>query len=788
MPACGLKCGKVQVKTMIKKEKNRLELLAPGGSFAGVKAALAAGADAVYMGGSHFSARAYAQSVTEEHSLETSMDYAHFHGKKLYLTLNTLLKQEEMEKELYQYVAPLYEQGVDAVLVQDLGVLSFLRREFPDLPLHASTQMTVTSAESAGLLKEMGLTRVVAARELNLKELERIYKETRMELEAFVHGAICYCYSGQCLYSGVIGQRSGNRGRCAQPCRLPYTAFDSKKKQLNKQNEPYLLSLKDMCTLEYLPRMAQAGVMSFKIEGRMKSPLYTAGVVSIYRKYLDLYEAEGGKNWKIDPEDRYALSQYFDRGGFTSRYLTAHNGRDMMALKEKKFRQPDPELVKKTQEAYLDKEWKEKVHVTAAVHTGECAVMTVTHLPSQTEVQVCSEEPVAWAQKRPLTEADVRKQLSKTGQTPFAIERFSCEVSADAFMPVQTMNQLRRAAFTNLEAAVLQKNRRKIKTPFAAQISSVESKPDEAEWNHRMKPDEAAFDYPVKADTDRTKNKDGAVMTVQLSNPAGLEEVLSSAVVDTVYLDSAGVEFSDLSGLSQRCHQKGKKVFLVLARIWREPAIEEWKRQYELVKHASLDGLVVGSLDALETLARMECRLPLVIDHTLYSWNREAKAAIAKITQQRKLKVLRLTAPLELNEKELHQRGCEDSEVLIYGCLPMMVTAGCIRKTTGYCNHKNERIWLKDRKSVSFPVACCCKYCYNVIYNSLPCSLLDKKEQIDALKPQAVRVAFTVETPQQIRLVLKNLEYGWGPKEMNTEKPEWKAGPITRGHFTRGVL
>ena len=273
--------------------KKRAELLAPAGSMESLKAAVHAGADAVYMGGQRFGARAYADNPDQDH-LKEAIDYCHLHGRSLYLTVNTLLKEQEM-CELYDYLAPLYEHGLDAAIVQDMGVLSFVREQFPDLPIHASTQMTVTGADGAEFLKEFGVTRVVTARELSLKEIREIYEKTGMEIESFVHGALCYCYSGQCLFSSLIGGRSGNRGRCAQPCRLPYELYQKEQAVRNAEGM-YLLSPKDMCALELLPEILKSGVYSLKIEGRMKKPEYTAGVVRIYRKYLDLCLKEK-KRW-----------------------------------------------------------------------------------------------------------------------------------------------------------------------------------------------------------------------------------------------------------------------------------------------------------------------------------------------------------------------------------------------------------------------------------------------------------------------------------------------------------
>ena len=301
--------------------EEKIEILAPAGSYDSFVAAINAGADAVYAGGMRFGARAYADNFTSQQLLD-AVDYAHLHKKRLYLTVNTLLKDSEM-KELYAYLKPLYCQGLDAVIVQDAGVLSFVRAYFPDLEIHASTQMTITNVYGAQYLKEYGVKRVVPARELSLAEIRRIRSETKMDVECFVHGALCYCYSGQCLLSSFIGGRSGNRGQCAQPCRLPYTA---------KEKKGYLLSLKDICTLELLPEMAEAGINSFKIEGRMKKPEYVAAVTAMYRKYLDMYYEKGKAGYKVDQADLEQLKDIYNRGGFHTGYYKKHNGRGDVGL------------------------------------------------------------------------------------------------------------------------------------------------------------------------------------------------------------------------------------------------------------------------------------------------------------------------------------------------------------------------------------------------------------------------------------------------------------------------
>ena len=306
------------------------EILAPAGSMEALKAALSAGADAVYMGGSSFGARAYADNPDTDEMIE-AIRYVHLRGKRLYLTVNTLVKEQEFGA-LYEFLAPYYSAGLDAAIVQDVGVLRFLAKEFPGLSLHASTQMTLTAAEGIRLFEKYPVTRLVPARELSLPEITEICKKSGKEVEIFVHGALCYCYSGQCLMSSMIGGRSGNRGRCAQPCRMEYESEEKGKK--------YWLSPKDLCGLTMLPELINTGAASFKIEGRMKRPEYAAAVSAAYRKFTDLYVSLGDEGYrtylrehpKLLAEETERLADIYNRGGFTTGCFTTHNGKSLMSV------------------------------------------------------------------------------------------------------------------------------------------------------------------------------------------------------------------------------------------------------------------------------------------------------------------------------------------------------------------------------------------------------------------------------------------------------------------------
>ncbi|MFR1255308.1 MAG: peptidase U32 family protein [Eubacterium sp.] len=306
----------------------KIEILGPAGSKEGIYAALNAGADAVYVGTSRFGARAFAKNPSVE-ELEEALVYAHLRDKKIYLTVNTLLTDQEIQGQLYEMIAPLYEAGLDACIVQDPGVMSFLHRNFPEMDLHASTQMTLFSGEEANLYKNLGVTRYVPARELSIEEIKQARKQTDLEMEVFVHGALCYCYSGQCLMSEVIGGRSGNRGMCAQPCRLAFEGDKGRKNYLNT---------KDICTLLYIPELVEAGIDSFKIEGRMKRWEYSAYMSHLYRRYVDLYQEQGIEKFDDLRRDRQSIlwqdyrnsQDLYNRGGFSKSYLFETDNRAMM--------------------------------------------------------------------------------------------------------------------------------------------------------------------------------------------------------------------------------------------------------------------------------------------------------------------------------------------------------------------------------------------------------------------------------------------------------------------------
>lgn len=448
-------------KNMKIKRDKRVELLAPAGSFQSVVAAVNAGADAVYMGGRRFGARAYADSAQAEGEdmVMEAIRYCHLFSVKLYMTVNILFKDDEL-KELFSYIKPYYEAGVDGLIMQDLGAVRRIRAMFPDLEVHASTQQTITSVAGARMAQRFGMTRAVVSRELSLQEIRKIHDESGMELEVFCHGAMCYSYSGACFMSSLLGGRSGNRGRCAGTCRLCYETAGQK---------GYYLSMKDMQTIELLPELIEAGAYSFKIEGRMKSPLYTAGVVSVYRKYLDLAldcidrkrgatKHESASDYRVAEEDLRTLREIFDRGG-TSSYLKKHNGADMIALSEKKFRAVDQTVTDRIQAAYIDRNRTITVDAAMDMTVGAPAVLTLSDAAGRM-VTAVSEDLVLPAEQRPVQATEVEARLRKTGGTAFTLGDVQVSVHGDAFYPVGKLNELRRTALALYEEEILRGSQR----------------------------------------------------------------------------------------------------------------------------------------------------------------------------------------------------------------------------------------------------------------------------------------------------------------------------------------
>lgn len=802
--------------------KDRVEILAPAGSMECLKAAITAGADAVYTGGALFGARAYAHNLTEEELLE-AIDYVHLHGRRLYLTVNTLIKDREMEKQMYDYLLPYYRQGLDAVIVQDIGLFRFIRKHFPDLPIHASTQMTLTGVDGAKFLEKEGAQRIVTSRELSMAEVKKIADETELEIESFVHGALCYCYSGQCLFSSFIGGRSGNRGQCAQPCRLLYRTPEAKRPQ-------YLLSLKDICTLELIPEMIESGIYSFKIEGRMKKPEYAAAVAFQYRKYADLYlkyyeecpaeedpAAYAMKKYRVREEDRQMLLDLYNRGGFHTGYYHTQNGREMISLnrpnhagvpavkvlakkgrnvtakaltdlypqdiielpmrkgREKAdnytckdavrkgmnvqipvfadtpfkrdeiwMRTRNSTLIDTLREEFVNGKIKERICGTFRLYPQEKATLTVKCRDA--EITVAGEKAQE-ALSQPMSRERIEKQLRKTGNTEFEFSFLKAEIGEKVFLPMQSLNELRREALETLEKVICEKYRR-----------SGEVKDPEEDKTELSMEEEVLSGWTA------------SVRTAEQMEVILEEEAIGRIYVDCTMFPRIWEKDSYVEWIT-KVHAAGKEIYLVMPYIFRERTRKQYEAAYNRIFGAGWDGILIANYESFAFLKEHGYTGRIMTDYNLYEFNQESR----KFWKEKG--VFEFAAPVELTERELQDLRVKDGEVIVYGYLPMMISAGCIQKTTRGCLKKSGQTTITDRYRNPFVVKNECDYCYNILYNYVPLYLGDRMEEVYQIGPGRIRLMFTTERQQEVRQILSAYFEG-------KELPE---GTYTRGHWKRGI-
>lgn len=710
-----------------------VEILAPAGSMECLRAAVAAGADAIYLGGTKFGARAYAQNLSEE-DLVQAIEYVHIHGRKIYMTVNTLLKDRELN-ELYAYLLPYYKAGLDGVIVQDIGAVKFIGEYFPEMPVHASTQMTITNTLGADFLKRYGITRVVPARELSLKEIRDTKKQTGLEMECFVHGALCYCYSGQCLLSSMIGGRSGNRGQCAQPCRLPY--------QTEGKKPADLMSLKDLCTIDILPELIDAGIDSFKIEGRMKQPEYVYTVVKMYRKYADQYlklqkEGKGKSSYHVSEADKRELLATYQRRGYCEGYYYQHNGKDMVSLKRPKNGRDGSAEEKPWQDIKV----QEKINGILTLSVGNRAKLTVSCGDVTVE---CIGQEVQAAQKQPLDPARIEKQMRKTGNTEFTFDNLEILIEGNVFLPMQALNELRREGIEELTEQIQMQYRRE-------------------EAGCGMKTATAGFDSDVDGVTE-TAGKKECCISASVQNKAQLDTAVNSKI-RYIYLEE-DVEFE---------REDGVQYFLAMPYIFRENTIKRYEKMYTEIEK-KYDGILIRNWESYAWLKRHEYQKEIRSDYNLYIFNRKTKEEL------RRLGIARGTASVELNDRELARIGIEEQVFIAYGYQPVMISAGCIQKTSASCDGKGGVLSISDRYQKKFAVRRYCRDCYNVMYNSAPLFLADKAEEVHALAPAELRLDFTTESSGQVKEICHAYTLAF-EKGCKTEPP---MQDYTRGHFKRGV-
>lgn len=722
--------------------KKQTELLAPAGNLDILKTAVTAGADAVYFGGDKFGARAYADNFSREDA-ENGIRYAHLFGRKCYLTLNTLLKNQEVEDDLADYLEFYYYAGIDAVLVQDIGVFSMIKELFPDLPVHVSTQMSVASEYGVSFLKELGASRIVLARELSLGEIKRIYSETGAELECFLHGALCISYSGQCLMSSFLGGRSGNRGRCAQPCRLSYKAFDKNNNPLSK-NPSCLLSTRDLAGIRRIPEMIDAGVFSFKIEGRMKSESYVSSVVSLYRHYLDM-AMEDPENYRVTESDYNKLLMTGNRSGFTDIYFDRNNGSGLIA---------ENSSMKSSNPSEIRKHLKREIDVCVTVREG--MESEVFCYDSDGTLLMKYKGPVAGhARNCPISEEDIITHFKKTGQTPFSIRKIKAEVTGSPFLTIKSLNDMRRESLSNL--LILMTGERK----------------------HNNKP---SGNFPLHLSDEENKDEEEPLTEILVSTPHQLmaairfseeslikTEILLSHrfILDNSYKDSfkeARTGIHTRTGLLMpdvlRADTAGKLL----------ESFDDWSKYFDYFRAQSYD-----SLGFLLSCGISRDRIGLSM--RISGWSAYSQAVFNSLGFGFD------TVPVELKKSEIKARDNRRSSLIVYGRMPMMIKADCTMKDLISCKKVPGILYLEDRTMARMPVINDCSICMNTVYNANIYTLFPKPEGALSLKPGTYSIYFTTETEDDAANVLqmyRNCFLKGIPSE--------PVHSYTYGHFFKGVM
>lgn len=810
------------------------EILAPVGSLESMKAVINAGCDAIYLGGNEFSARAYANNFDEEILLKV-IDEAHVKGVKVYLTVNTLLKEVELRDSLYNFLYKPYINGLDAVIVQDMGVVNFIHRNFPKLHIHLSTQTTLMMAEGMNLFKNYGVNRIVTARELTINEIKKIRDNSDLEIETFVHGALCYSYSGQCLMSSMIGGRSGNRGRCAQPCRMEYGLYNNNNLLTNESNK-YVLSPKDICTAELIPEMVEAGINSFKIEGRMKSPYYAALVTNFYRKHLDLYYELGKERFKeranlnnqeyIDEITK--LQDIYNRGNFSKGYLFDYSGKKMMSMDrpnhtgvfvgevldnkkgvlkillvkdinpqdileirgkeavyeftagskvhkdntittkylisrgkedfkkgDKVFRTKNNKLINDIKKEFLEADKKISVEGYFKARIGENFSFKIISKLHNTEVEVFG-TIVEEALNQGISSANIHKQLNKTGKTSFCFSNIDIGLDDGAFISLKSINDIRREGIALLEEKIIKKHAR-----------GNEYNKNNLSINHNI-------------NSVNSIEKLGITVLVQSINQLNI--VVNKKEVNNIYLDLDFLRMKEIKEFLLINKVEDKELYLALPRIIRPKTYKNLINNKEFLLDQNFKGYIIRNFEAIGLLKDIGSNKELIMDYNMYVYNNEAKEFFMNMNAKR------LTAPVELNSKELKELEITGFDMIVYGYTPVMVSTQCVYKNTIACvKDKDEYVsnnMLVDKKGMGFLVKLNCKDCYNIIYNSRVLSLLKYASEIKALNLGSIRIDFTVEAGEDVDKILN--EYIRVFKY--DEKIESVIKDITFGHFKRGII
>ncbi|MGO1469205.1 MAG: DUF3656 domain-containing U32 family peptidase [Tissierella sp.] len=798
------------------------ELLAPVGSMESLYAAVQNGANAVYLGGKLFNARQSASNFGYE-ELEEAVKYSHINNVKVYVTINILIDDKEM-LEVLDFIRFLYEADVDAIIVQDIGLANCVRKLFPDLDIHASTQMTINNLEGVKLLEEIGFKRVVLARETPLEEIKRIRKGSSIELEGFIHGALCVSYSGQCLMSSVIGGRSGNRGKCAQPCRMPYSIVDKNGELVEGWEELHLLSPKDLNTLEYTNMLIEAGIGSLKIEGRMKRPEYVATIVKAYRKAID-------ENVDISEEEKKEVEQIFNRG-FTKGVGLGDFGKDFISMdrpdnkgtllgevinsdrdfvyillennlqKEdgiefnlvngkgkgmkspisgekgetvtikkignikrntKVYKSSSIKLLDKAQESYKENKNIYPIDMEVNIKIGERPSLKLTYKGYENQIEV--EFLVETARNKGLTEMKVKEQLSKLGDTQFTLNEFNINLDENAFLPLSVLNELRREASLDLNNYLQDKNKRK-------RFNDEEYKEKRKEVLKIKKED---------------KNKERK-LSIRIDNLKQFEN-LDLDKIDRIYLPSE----NNLEDVVDRLKEKDIDTFIATKKILYEDDFKDLERILEPIKD-KIDGISLENLGTIQFI-KENYELKTHADIGLNVFNSYT------VNTLRKMNIDSMTLSPELNLtqiKKIESLVGGDLETITYGYLPVMTTKTCPMALVKACKDDSEcgtcnfadGYGLNDRMNKTFYMSR--KDSVTTIYNSVPLMVLDSIEQIYNSGVNICRLDFTIEKDsiEKIqRAYYDSIKDKWDEsKARNFIEDIKNTTEITKGHFFRGVV
>lgn len=827
---------------------SRPELLAPCGDWEAFLAAVENGADAVYMGGKLFNARQYASNFDRD-KLEEAINYAHIRDVKVYLTLNTLISDSEMKAAL-NMVEEAYLAGIDGIIVQDIGLASLIRQFFPDLSLHASTQMAIHNLEGVKMLERHGFDRVVLARELTLKEIRSIAQNTSLEIEVFVHGALCVSYSGQCLMSSMLGGRSGNRGKCAQPCRLPYqlTACDGKK-ALKDSSKAYLLSPKDICLIENLDDIVKAGVKSLKIEGRMKSPEYVATVVRIYRKYLDRILESAGNNEKakIDPKDLKDLAQAFNRGGFSRGYLEGKTGRDMMSFEKPKnwgiylgsvlsydnysqtvkIALEDELAMGDGIEVWNGEEQSPGTVVTGMRVTGRAVDEAKPHdiaevssikgrirkgdkvyKTSDKELNTLAGESFTGKFKRKVP-IEGKVEIKKGEPLAVAVKDYNGnEVQIDSgYIPEDAINkpltgervleQLQKTGQTPFEFRNIEVE---LESGLAVPVSELNTIRRKALEQLQIK---RADRYPERKQ--RCKGKIGSVtFLTHTSREQNQNKTL--AVSACFYKEIEGLDYGALAverlylPFSMLVNESGEnilrlgqktEVYAYIPPITKGNYDRLIKSKLKHIANMGVKGILAGNIGALEYTADIP-GLSFMGDHYMNIFN----SVSIKVARDLGMNGVTLSPELNLNQiREIEKFSGFTVEVLVYGRIPLMISEYCPVGSVmgGFCKNKkcsrecmDKDFKLRDRKNMEFPVLCDRIDCRSMIFNSNVLLLTDNIDKIKASGVDMLRLNFADENPNEVMDIVDM------HKKLITDGPKYLKDyeglieKIKDGGFTKG--